>query len=123
MRQQPINKNTSKKSMKIIDERPPLDISEDAAASKIPVRTIHYVEVGDMSQQQIALLLQQINNSFKSAKGGIHYVVPIRNGKIGSDIIFEEEWLKVIRETCEIQDNQIVMKNGSQEVRIIRQRV
>ena len=123
MRQQPINKNTSKKSMKIIDERQPLDISEDPTASKIPVRTVHYVEVGNMNQQQITLLLQQVNNSFKSAKGGVHYVVPIRNGKIGSDVIFEKEWLKVVKEICETKDNQIVMKNGAQEVQIIRQRV
>jgi len=107
--------------MEVIDERDfsALEIPED----DIPVRAVHYVEVGEMTPAQIAILMKQLNESFKSAKGGTHYVVPIRNGKIGSDIVFENEWLEVVRNTCEIVDNQILLKNNIQEVKILRQRV
>jgi hypothetical protein len=64
-----------------------------------------------------------ICDTHDTAKGGIHYFLPIRHGRIASDILFEEEWLKVVNETCEIKDGKIVLKDGAKEVVVIRQRI
>jgi hypothetical protein len=69
-------------------------------------------------------MMQELNATYNSAQGGIHYFLPIRKGKIGSDIIFEQEWLKVVEETCEVdEDGQIRLKGGSREVEIVRRKV
>lgn len=123
MRQQKITRNNNTKKPQIIDNRskeiPIQNINPEYANA--PVRTVNFVEVGSMNNQQIKILLQQLNKSHDSAKGGIHYIVPIREGKIGTDILFEEEWLKVVHQTCEIVDNKIVLKNGAMKVNVVRQ--
>lgn len=123
MKQQKITRNNYIKKPQIIDNRnkeiPIQNINPEYANA--PVRTVNFVEVGSMNSQQIKILLQQLNKSHDSAKGGIHYIIPIREGKIGTDILFEEEWLKVVHQTCEIVDNQIVLKNGATKVNVIRQ--
>lgn len=123
MRQQRISRNIPTKKPEIIDERHkevPMQLLNPEIANA-PVRTVNFVEVGGMSQQQVAILLDQLNKSHNTAKGGIHYIIPIRNGKIGTDILFEKEWLDVVNKTCEIKDNQIVLKDGAKEVKVIRQ--
>lgn len=123
MRQQRIVKTQPHKKAQIIDERhkeiPTQHI--DPYTINVPVRTVNFVEVGSMNNQQITILLDQLNKTHDTAKGGIHYIIPIREGKIGTDILFEQEWLNVVHQTCEIRDGQIVLKNGATEVKVIRQ--
>lgn len=123
MRQQRISRAKPIKKPEIIDERqreiPAQHINPEIA--NLPVRTVNFVEVGGMTQPQIMILLDQLNKSHNTAKGGIHYIIPIREGKIGTDILFEQEWLDVVNKTCEIRDNQIVLKDGAKEVKVIRQ--
>lgn len=95
----------------------------DPAIANMPIRTVNFVEVGSMSREQVAILLEQLNQKHKTAVGGIHYLVPVRNGKIGADVLFETEWLNVVRQTCEIQDGEIVLKDGAKDVHVIRQSV
>lgn len=125
MKQQKIKKSSSKPVAKIIDNRKPdLPESDDYTNINKPVRTVLYVEVKDMDQKQVQLMVQYINEMYKGSRGGIHYVIPIRHGKISSDIVFEEEFLKVVREVCESdKDGQIVLKNGATDVHVIRQMV
>lgn len=122
MKSQKIEKKVDKKRPLIIDERKS-KIPEIMPSTSNPLRVINYVEVGDMDKAHIQLLVQELNRTYQMAKGGIHYFIPIRNGKIGSDIVFEEEWLKCVSETCEIKDGQIVLKNGAAEVEIIRRKI
>ena len=128
IRSQKIKRNKPKQGPIVYDERPVsepqiLQSQFDPAKANAPVRTINFVEVGDMVGKQIQLILQQLNSTHDTAKGGIHYFLPVRHGKIGSDIVFEDEWIKVVSETCEIQDGAIVLKNGAKEVLVIRQKI
>ena len=119
----------------IIDERPVpepvLPPGFDPAKANAPVRTINFVEIGDMVGPQIQLILQRLNATHDTAKGGIHYFLPVRHGKIGSDIVFEEEFLSVVDQVCEIVDEngkqiknaKIKLKGGAKEVMIIRQQI
>ena len=112
----------------IIDERPvPASVMPpgfDPAKANAPIRTINFVEVGDMVGPQLQLILQRLNATHDTAKGGIHYFLPVRHGKIGSDIVFEEEFEKIVREICEVNDDgEIVLKGGAKEVMIIRQQI
>lgn len=125
---QKIERKKPKTGPVIYDERPvpQPEIPQtkvDPAKANAPVRTVNFVEVGDMVGKQLQLILQRLNETHDTAKGGIHYFLPIRHGKIGSDILFEEEWLKVVNETCEIKDGQIVLKGKAKEVVVIRQRI
>jgi hypothetical protein len=126
MRAQRIERNNSTKAPQIIDERQPT-IPEppkvDPAVAHIPVRTVFLMEVGDMAPEQIQYLVQEINKVYSESKGGVHYVLPVRHGKIGSDLLFEVEWERVVQDTCEIRDGQIKLKEGAQDCQIVRQNI
>lgn len=123
MKQQRIDRAKPAKAPEIIDTRQP-NVPEpptvDPAVANLPLRTVFYMEVGDMEQKQIQLLIQHVNELYSGSKGGIHYVIPIRHGKVGSDIMFEQEFLRVVKEMCEIKDGEIVLKDGAQEATILR---
>jgi hypothetical protein len=124
MRQQRIERHKPQTAPQIIDERQP-KVPEppqvDPAYANLPLRTVLLVEVGAMEPPAIQLLIQEINRVYTGAKGGIHYIIPIRDGKIGSDIVFESEWERIVQETCEIHDGKIRLKDGAQNCIIQRQ--
>ena len=96
----------------------------DPKYANAPVRAVHFVEVGGMSGAQVGLLMSELGRLHDTAKGGIHYVLPVRNGKIGADLVFEEEWLAVVQKTCCVnEDGKIVLQGGAKEVLVIRQSV
>ena len=119
----------------IIDERPvPAPVMPpgfDPAKANAPIRTINFVEVGDMVGPQLQLILQRLNATHDTAKGGIHYFLPIRHGKIGSDIVFEEEFEHIGRKIFEVVDEEgnviegvnIRLKGGAKEVVVIRSQI
>lgn len=98
----------------------PKDPPIDPKIANAPVRTVNFVEVKDMPRENVQVLINEVSKAHKLAEGGIHYIIPIRHGKITSDILFEEEWLKVVRDTCEIEDGEIVLKGGAKDVNVIR---
>lgn len=123
---QKISRSKPKNTTTIIDERSPQLLNTQYSNPEVansPVRTINFVEVGDMEGKQLQLILQRLNATHDTAKGGIHYFLPVRNGKIGSDLIFEEEFLSVVNQTCEVIDGQIQLKGGAKEVQIIRKQI
>lgn len=122
MKQQHVSKKNKKGQTQIVDNRRQIVDTPDIDPSVVnmPVRTILYVEVGDMEKLRVQLLIQEINKQYDSARGGVHYVIPVRHGKIGSDIVFEQEFLNVVNKVCEIKDGQIVLKDGAKEVHIVR---
>lgn len=134
MKQQKIVRDIPKKPVTVLDNRIPKalpDIVVDPQYANKPVRTVNYVEVGDMEAKQIQFIIQQLNATYDSAKGGIHYFVPVRHGKIGADIVFEEEFEKVGNDIFEVvdKDNNIIedakirLKGGAKEVAIVRRNV
>lgn len=88
----------------------------------MPVRTVHYVEIGNMHSKQLQLLLQEMNKMYDTAHG-INYFIPVRHGKISCDIQFEAEFLTVVNEMCEIKDGEIILKGGAKDVQVIRQQI
>lgn len=125
-RQQKINRNNPTPTAQIIDEREPelpdLPPSE-MGDSSIPLRTIIYLEVGEMSQAHVQHLVNLVSKEYETARGGIHYIIPVRDGKLSTEIVFEDEFEKIVQELCEIKDGQIRLKDGATECRIIREHV
>jgi hypothetical protein len=126
MRQQRINRKPPEAKPLIIDERPPPPLPEielQETISDKPVRTVYYIEVGDLEAVRVQILVQELNKIHAGNRGGIHYVLPLRHGKIGTDIVFEAEWEAVGQEVFEFCDGKIRLKNGAQDVQIIRTKI
>lgn len=117
----------------IQDNRQPRKLNEstiDLSTANAPVRTVLFVEIGDMDQKRLQLLLQSLGESYDPAKNGITYFIPVRKGKISSDILFEGE-IERLSELFDIVDNsdniiegaKLKLKDGAKDVMIIRQHV
>jgi hypothetical protein len=124
---QKIERRKPKNTATIVDNRTPQQLNTQYSNPEVanaPVRTIHFVEVGDMEGKQLQLILQRLNATHDTAKGGIHYFLPVRHGKIGSDIVFEEEFLQVVNQVCEVDESGLIqLKDGATEVTVVRQRI
>ena len=118
MKKQIVTKQKQLKTVTLVDNRTKPEQPADVA-----VRTVLYVEVGNMDTQQVASLVSQVSQMYQGNRGGIHYILPIRNGKIGADIFFESEWLKVAREICTVQDGQIQLKDGAAQIKVTRETI
>jgi len=117
MRKQIIQKRVEPKKAIIIDERKAAPAPPDVAC-----RTVLYVEAGTLNTAQLQDLCSRVSEMYLNNRGGIHYILPVRNGKIAADIFFEEEWLKVVREMCEVNGNgEIVLKNNAVEIQVTRE--
>lgn len=135
---QKIERRKPKKSVIVVDQRPeppppklPPNAAIDPVKANAPIRTVNFVEVNDMVGKQLQLIIQRLNETHDTAKGGIHYFLPIRHGKIGSDIFFEEEFERIGHELFEVIDEEgnviegadIRLKGGAKEVVVIRRRI
>ena len=120
MKQQKIVRNDNNQKPLIVNERQQTAM----VTSNIPLRTVFYVEVGDMEPFRVQLLIQELNKMYDGARGGIHYVIPVRNGKIGSDIIFESEILDMVKKICEVNSQgTIILKEGATKCQIVREHI
>ena len=124
MKSQKIVRNESKPSPVVIDKRKKSNLDvEVQRATDLPLVVVNYVEVGDMAQSQLRLFIQEINATFDRKQFATHFIVPVRVGKIGSDVVFNEEWLKAVRETCVIVGGEIQLKAGFAEVEVVRRSI
>jgi hypothetical protein len=89
--------------------------------SGIPVRTVLYVDVTSLEPDRVRLVCRELTKNFATAHP--HFVVPVRNNRITSDLQFESEFLEVVKQLCEVKDNEIVLKGTAQEVEVFRLRV
>jgi len=127
IKQQKIESRKGKKQPQVISERtpqapPPLTL--DPKYANAPVRAVNFVEVGAMQPAQVQLMLNELAKLHDTARGGIHYFLPVRNGKIGSDIVFEQEWLDIVRKTCEVdEDGEIILKDGAKDMLVVREKI
>ena len=113
-----VGKKAPKKQPTIIDNRI-VDQKPDVA-----IRTVVYVEVGNMESKRVQQLCAAVSEMYKGNRGGIHYILPIRNGKIGADIFFEQEWLKIIKTICVVNEaGDIVLKDGAKDIRVSRETI
>lgn len=118
MKSQPIEKQQVKKDVEITNTN-----RKSHTKTGIPIRTVIFVEVGTMGQNQIAELLRQLNDAYDNNNGSVHYVIPIRNGRIPSDVLFENEIEDFVNKICEVNDGKIKLKNGANECVIIRETI
>jgi hypothetical protein len=89
--------------------------------SGIPVRTVLYVDVTALEPDRARLVCRELTKTFATTHP--HFVVPVRNNRITSDLQFENEFLEVVKQLCEVKDNEIVLKGTAQEVEVFRLRV
>lgn len=122
MRSQKVVSSKKKAPPAIVDNRP-LKAKTDLSVANQPVRTVHLVEVGDMTMPQMQLMMKKLAESHSTAKDGVHFILPVRHGKLGSDVLFEQEWEAVVREMFEVRDGVISLKDGAKETMVIRQRI
>jgi hypothetical protein len=121
MKQQHVQKRQAPKVVDVVDNRPPKPQANDGAST--PVRTVIYMEVNDLPRDRVLHLIRQVSSQYEGVSPGTHYILPIRNGKITGDVMFESEWLDVVNKTCEVVDGSIRLKNGATEVTVLRETV
>ena len=128
MRQQIIKREPVKKEPTIIDARtrPPqskLAETPGSTAPAVPVRTLVYVEVGGLDSVQVGELCQQYASAYEGSVHGPHYIIPVRDGRLRSEMEFEAQFLETVNELCEVKYGEIVLKNGSRKVQVMRTHV
>ena len=112
MKQQKINKpDTVSRPVVIDNQRPPANTA---------VVTVVYVEVGGMSHEQYKELAAQFAAQYQGSVYGNFYLIPVRDGKLSTDIQLATEFLEVVNQVCEIIDNQIVLRADATNTRIKR---
>lgn len=114
MKSQTFSKNQPKKTIQVIDNRVPREGQE--------MRTVLYVEAGNMPIESFRELVSEVSKSYKSNDKSLHYILPVRNGKIGAEVFFEKEWLEVVKKTCVVNEaGEIVLKDGAKDVLVRRE--
>jgi hypothetical protein len=92
----------------------------------VPIRTVMYVETGNLPPNEVRDVVTSLTQTLHP--GHPHFIVPLRNGKMTTDIDFEREVLEFVRSICEIESDggsgaRIVLKGGCHDVDVIRVRV
>jgi 3,4-dihydroxy-2-butanone 4-phosphate synthase len=86
------------------------------------IRVVVYLETAGMENARIYHFIKTLNEAYKDSHG-THYVVPVKNGKLNTDIQFEQEFLSTVRDLCTVDSNgQIVFKESYGDVLVIRER-
>jgi hypothetical protein len=103
-----------------------LSRSAEADNMSVPIRTVMYVETGNLPPNEVRDIVASLMGTLHP--GHPHFVVPLRNGKMNTDIDFEKEVLDFVNSICEITDDggsgaKIVLKGGCHDVNVIRVRV
>ena len=113
MRSQPIPKRKETQRPTVIDlQSPPKGVA---------MRTVIFVEMAGMSPEQFAMLAGKFANEFQGPTRGDHYFCPVKDGQIQCDPYYEEEFLEIVKKTCEIRDGQIVLKGEITPIKIVRE--
>jgi hypothetical protein len=100
--------------------------SKEVDDMSTPIRTIMYVEVGNLPPNEVRDIVASLTATLHP--GHPHFVVPLRNGKMNTDLDFEAEVLEFVNAICEITDDggsgaKIVLKDGCHNVDVIRVRI
>lgn len=118
MRQQKIiNRQPARKEVEVINEK----VERMVTSKDERVRVVVYVETAGMDNARIYHYMKKLNEAYKDAVG-THYVVPVRDGKLSTDLQFEQEFLKTIRDICVVnKEGQIDFKDNYGDVVVIRE--
>jgi hypothetical protein len=87
----------------------------------VALRTVLYVEVQDFPAEQVRAAILQVTKNHANAHP--FFCIPLRYGKLLTDYEFEGEFLETVNKVCEVgEDGEIQLKDGAEEVEVIRQR-
>ncbi len=120
MKQQRINnRKPPVKEVSVVNEK----VDRMVADTNERIRVAVYVETAGMDNARLIHYVRKINEIYKDAVG-THYIVPVRNGKLSTEIQFEQEFLQTIREICVVDNmGQIQFKDNFGDVIVIREHV
>jgi hypothetical protein len=120
VKQQKINnKKPVIKEVSIVNEKVDRMVSDSSERIRVAV----YVETAGMDNARLIHYVKKINEVYKDAVG-THYIVPVRNGKLSTEIQFEQEFLQTIRQICVVDsDGQINFRENFGDVIVIREHV
>jgi len=88
----------------------------------LPIRTVFYIEVGDMPTGEVQRALYAVNSAYAGNEHPI-FAIPLRNGRAITDVLFEQEVLDMIRKICVVKDGEIAFKRDPVEVDTLRTQV
>lgn len=112
-----INNQPVKKEVTIVNEK----VERLVRDPNELIRVVVYLETAGMDNARIYHFIKTLNESYKDCKG-THYVVPVKNGKMLTDLQFEQEFLQTIRNLCTVDNSgQIIFKETYGEVTVIRE--
>jgi len=118
------NTTVAKSEAQIVDKRPLeklLPLSQEPGKVDVPIRTVLYVEVGNMPSSEARSLTKSILANYDAAHP--HYVIFLRNGSLQGDVEFQKGFLDVVNELCVIKNKQIVLKNEDPEMVVVRRKM
>lgn len=92
--------------------------SAEVGNNDLPVRTVLYIEVGDLSPAEARGVVNHVMGNLPN--GHPHYCTITRHGKVTSGVEFEGDFLNTVKAMCEIKDGEIVLKGGAQEIDLIK---
>lgn len=87
--------------------------------SQVPVRTVIFMEVGDLPADQVRAACAQVK-AFHGESMHPTFVIPVRHRKLTGDVIFESEILDVVKSICEVAAGNIVLRDGARDVDVLR---
>ncbi len=107
----------------VINERPIEKRLQSSTSSivgdpNIPIRTVLYIEVGQLPPNDVRTIIADLTKAMNNEHP--HYIVPTRSGKVTNEVVFEEQFMSVVKELCEIKDGEIVLKGGAQKMTVLR---
>jgi len=113
------NRKPPVKEVSVVNEK----VDRMVADTNERIRVAVYVETAGMDNARLIHYVRKINEIYKDAVG-THYIVPVRNGKLSTEIQFEQEFLQTIREICVVDNmGQIQFKDNFGDVIVIREHV
>lgn len=87
--------------------------------SPIPVRTLIFIEVGDLPTKDVQSAIAQLSELHAISRHPT-FICPVRHGRLTTDVIFEAEILDFVDKICEVVDDKIVLKGGATNVDVAR---
>jgi hypothetical protein len=67
-------------------------------------------EVGDASPSEVRISCNEVAKA--CSDGSPTFILPMRNGKVTTKVLFEGDILKLVKRMVEIKDGEIVLKGG-----------
>lgn len=84
-----------------------------------PVRTIVYIEVGDLPSAEVRQAIAKVSKLY-AANRHPTFVCPVRHGRLTTDVVFERDVLAFVNMVCEVHDGQIILRSEPVSVDVFR---